>query len=162
MPLASCGKSRNRLCRASLGCRLLCDVHLVGRQQHPGNPGIFIREGHGRLVLAATVHEASEPRATAIRLEPEPAQRRAGTMDEEGPEVHVPAFTDPKPPWRAARGMLPRHQADPRRKLAPFLNALALLTAATRAVAVSGPIPGIVMRRWQTGCAAPIASIFAV
>src|SRR5499427_700165 len=122
MPLASCGKSCNRLCRASLGCRLLGAVHLVGRQQHPGNPGIFIREGHGRLVLAATVHEASEPRATAIRLEPEPAQRRACAMDEEGPEVYVPAFTDPKQPWLAARGMLPRHQADPRRKLAPILE----------------------------------------
>src|SRR5262249_17190400 len=97
----------------------------------PGNPRIFIREGHGRLVLATSFDQLSEPRAAAIRLEPEPTQRRARAMDEEGPEVDVPAFTDPKQTWLAARGMLPRHQANPRRKLPPVLTGLC--TTARRA-----------------------------
>ena len=43
-------------------------------------------------------------------------------MDEQGTEVYITAFTDPKQPGLAARGMLSRHQANPRGNLPPILK----------------------------------------
>lgn len=50
-----------------------------------------------------------------------------------------------------AAGRRTGHQSEPGGQLRPLVKALRLVTAATRAVALSNPLPGTVRRRWMTG-----------
>src|SRR5262249_48849422 len=120
-PLASYGRYYNRLSLTSLGYRL-GGVHLIGGQQHPDNPCVFIGQCHSCLVLATSFDQPSEPRAATIRLQPDPAQRGAGAVHEEFPQIHVPPFTHPEQTRLTTCGMLLRHEPDPRRKLPSILE----------------------------------------
>src|SRR3981081_2002325 len=52
------------------------------------------------------------------------------------------------PPVEYSPGTFPIQAA----RFRPFPNVFALPTAATRAVAVTGPTPGISVSRWQSSC----------
>ena len=95
---------------------------MLCREEHPGNPRVFIGEGHSRLVLPPSFKESSEPLTAAIRLEPDPPQCRPGSVDEELAQIDIPTLADPPQPRLATRGVWPWHQPHPRGKLPPLLE----------------------------------------
>ena len=70
------------------------------------------------------------------------AKYRAGTVNEQGAQIDIPAFTDAVQAGLPARGMLPRPNPSHAANWRPCWNALASPMVATRALAVIGPIPG--------------------
>jgi hypothetical protein len=68
---------------------------------------------------------------------------REGAGDEQAAQIAVPLFTDTAEPILAATRVPPRHQPDPSRKVAACRNALGSATLDSKAVASSGPIPGM-------------------
>ena len=126
---------------------LLRGVCLIATEQHPRNSCVLIGERYGRFVLAAPFDQPPHPLATSVCLEPDPPKCGPGAMDEQLPQIAIAPFANPEQAGLAPGGVLPWYQPQPRRKLAPILEMVASLTAATSAVAVRGPMPGIVPRR---------------
>ncbi len=67
-------------------------------------------------------------------------QHRTGTVDQHATQIEIAAFTQL---LFCLSGVLPRHDANPRREIAPWRNAAPLPIAASMAVETSGPKPGI-------------------
>lgn len=91
--------------------------------------------------------ERSRPLTPAIMLASDPAKGSPGAVHEQLPQIHIASLADTEQARLTARGMLPWDYANHAAHCQPFFQWLASLTAATRAVAVSGPLPGTVPRR---------------
>lgn len=142
MPFALFEKYRNLLTPVSLSCRRFYGVHLLCREQHPGNPCVFIGESHGRLILAPSFEKSSQPLTTAIRLEPDPPQRGPGSVDEELPQIDIPAFADPQQTRLAPSGVLPWHQPQPRSTLTAILESARITHGGDQGRGRQRPNPG--------------------
>jgi hypothetical protein len=122
-------------------------IGLVTRQQRPDNTSILVRDRDRRAVVAAALDQLPYPVAAPVRFEAHPAHRCPRAMDKACAPIAIAPFAHTQQArltsvesWRGTRSS---QVANGR----PFLNALASLTAATKAVAVKGPLPGSVSRR---------------
>ena len=88
-------------------------------QQGPEDAGLLRRQGDHRFVKPAPGLERRDPAAGGIGAMRELPHHRAGSVDQQGPQIHIPAFGDPAQPPGAAAGMLAGHQPQPGRQLAP-------------------------------------------
>jgi hypothetical protein len=83
----------------------------------------------------------------SVRLAPHLAQRHPCPLDEQLAHIAVATCADAHHVGLPARGMWAWYAPQPGTHWRPCLHALASLTAATRAIALQGPSPGIVLRR---------------
>jgi hypothetical protein len=82
LPLESCGRGPDRCASgAALGCRVFRRVDLIGREQHPSNPRVFVRQRHHGSVGASPLHQRLEPLTSAVILEPDPVDRGSCSME---------------------------------------------------------------------------------
>jgi hypothetical protein len=121
---------RDRLSAVSLSCvpRLRVCALLRGlairvllRSQGPGPPGRLMGWGHAGTVLPTSGFAPLAPAPPGIGLPIDSPPPRAGPMDEQGPEVAMPALCHPQEGRRPARGILPGDEATPSGELAPIL-----------------------------------------
>jgi hypothetical protein len=134
------------------GLGRVCTIDLTPTQQGPHNPRILVRHCHCRPLPPPPLQQPPYPLATLIGCRPRPAQRRPRAVDEQFAYGAIAPLADPQQPGVSIRRVLFGHQTSPGGKLPAVLKTRASLTAAMSVVAVSGPIPGIVSKRWQTGC----------
>ena len=92
------------------------------RQQRPGDPCGLIGLGDAGTVLPAPGFDPLEPATPGIHLAIDDPQHRAGTMDEEGAEVAIPALRHPQQRRLPPRRMLPGDETQPGGKLAAILE----------------------------------------
>ena len=78
---------------------------------------LLLARGH-RSLLPTPFYEGADPLTATIRRESDPAQRRAGAVDEQGTQVHITPLTHAKQPWPPTRRMLTRHPPLPPRQTA--------------------------------------------
>lgn len=77
--------------------------------------------------------------------------------------ITVAALANPAEARLVAGGMLPRHKTHPRGTSRPLRNTLGSATVAAMAVAMIGPMPGMLARHWLIGAKQMIcASVPAV
>jgi hypothetical protein len=141
-----------------LRCRVLWHVDLIGREQHPGNPRVFIRQRNHGAVGASSFEQHTDPLASAITLEFDPAERRPGAVHEEFTQIAIPTCADPPETRVAPGGVLAWDKPQPRGKLPAVLNVGCIGDCGHQGGRGEGAIPGIVRRRWQTGWAWQMAS----
>ncbi len=77
-------------------------------------------------------------------------QYRHGTMDKQGPQIGITSLAYPEQDLFTPTGVLTWNQSEPAAaSCRPFSKLLALPMVAISALAVTGPIPGILPIRWQ-------------
>ncbi len=98
------------------------------------------------------------PLTSGVMLALEPMECGPGSVHEELTQIAISACAVPSRrsllPVECWREKSPSHAADGR----PCSKCVASLATATKAVAVKGPMSGIVRRQWRAGCAWRIAS----
>ena len=97
LPLASWRRDLHRTDhRAALCPSRRGRIDLIGREQHPGNPRVFVRERDHGSVGASSCNQCMDPLTSAIMLQFRPAERRPSSVHEEFTEIAIPAFADPQ------------------------------------------------------------------
>ena len=131
-----CFRRRPRLCRLADEVRL---VRPVMGQQGPDRASRLVGQRDRDHVGRSSLGEAQRPLWWRLAS----GEHGAGTMDQQSAEIRVPRFEIPsmrtRPPVPSCRGTRPSQAANSR----PDLNAAGSPIAATTAVAVSTPTPGI-------------------
>ena len=134
------------------------------RLQAAGDPGQLAGERDHDLVLVGSSDEAAQPLAHRGRARRERRQGRSGAMDQERAQVGVASLRDAEKPRLAAgrrlTGTSPSQAARSRarRKVSP------VPIAATSAVALRAPKPGMVARRraaWSSRARATNSAVSA-
>ena len=92
------------------------------RQQRPGDPCGLIGLGDAGTVLPTPSFDPLEPATPGIRFAIDDPQHRAGTMDEEGAEVAIPALRHPEKGGLPPRRMLPGDEPQPGGELTAILK----------------------------------------
>jgi hypothetical protein len=92
------------------------------REERPDNPRMLVRHRDGSPVLAASGDEGSQPLTPVITLRIDPAPHSSRAVPEEFTPIAIPACTHPEEPWRAARRVFQRDQAQPGRQPAAVLE----------------------------------------
>jgi hypothetical protein len=107
----------------------------------PGHPQQLVGYGDDDHVLMGAIQQLSEPTAQSRSLAMAILQDHARPLHKQSSKISVSPFTSSRclPPVEYSRGTIPTHAAKSR----PLRKLLALPTAATSAVAVTGPIPGM-------------------
>jgi hypothetical protein len=90
---------------------MLWRVHLIGGEQYPSAPRIFVRQRHHGAIGAAAWPEGSEPLTSPAMLALDPAPCGSRPMDELLTEVEVPPFAHPESRGLASRGVLAWHKS---------------------------------------------------
>ena len=121
----------------------------VSLQDSPGRSHQFVRERDDDHVRMGPGLEAREPPSQAVRLLAMMTADGSCAMNEQATEIGIATFTNAPKHGLAARGMLPRHQPEPRGEIAPLRKRRAVADGGDEAVAVSGPMPGTCMSRSQ-------------
>ncbi len=98
-------------------------------QQRPCHSGILVCYRYRRHVLAAAFPQPVHPLAERVALAPSVSDHCATTMGHQRSQIRVAPFADPQHPRLAARTVLFRHQAQPRRTV----------TSTTELTAISYP-----------------------
>lgn len=88
-------------------------IDLIGREQHPGHPRMFVRQRHDGAVWASPLHQCSEPLTSSVMLEPDPADGGSCAMDEQLSEVAIPPCADPAQTRLTSSRMLAWYEAEP-------------------------------------------------
>jgi hypothetical protein len=70
-------------------------------------------------------------------------------MDKQGPQIGITSLAYPEQDLFTPTGVLTWNQSEPGSQLSAILKLLALPMVAISALAVTGPIPGILPIRWQ-------------
>jgi hypothetical protein len=86
------------------------------RQQSPEDPGLLGGQRDHGLVEAAPGLERRHPATGGIGPSRDLPQHRAGSVDQQGPQIHIPALGDPaqpsgSPPLEWCRGTKPNQAA---------------------------------------------------
>jgi hypothetical protein len=92
------------------------------RQQRPSDPCGLIGLGDAGTMLPTPGFDPLEPATPGIRFAIDDPQHRAGTMDEEGAEVAIPALRHPEKGCLSPRRMLPGDEPQPGGKLTAILK----------------------------------------
>src|SRR5512144_1162686 len=103
-------------------------VGLFSQHHCPRDPGVLVREGYGRDVHRSPIKETADPAVPPDGRPFSPADNRASAVDQQASNVPIAAFRDGAEALLAAARPLLRHQAQPRRELAPGFE-LAGITA---------------------------------
>jgi hypothetical protein len=92
---ASCERDPDRCDhRAALCPRGLWSIDLIGGEQHPGYPRVFVRQRNDGSVGASSFYQGMDPLTSAVTLALVPAKRGPGTVHEELTQIHLPAYAD--------------------------------------------------------------------
>ena len=91
-------------------------------QQRPENTGMLSRQCHRSLVEAAALLQCQHPPAPGVVVPRQVAHHRACPMNQQGTQIDVASLGNPPMARLATRGVLPRNQSQPGRKLAPILE----------------------------------------
>jgi hypothetical protein len=67
---------------------------LIGGEQHPGYPRVFVRQRNDGSVGASSFYQGMDPLTSAVTLALVPAKRGPGTVHEELTQIHLPAYAD--------------------------------------------------------------------
>jgi hypothetical protein len=92
----------------------------VSLEHGPGRSHQFVRERDDDDVGMSPRLEIREPPSQPVRLLPMMTADGARPMNEEAPEVGIPALADAPKDGLASRGMLPRHQPEPGSEISPL------------------------------------------
>ena len=103
----------------ALTCR---PIRLASAQECPDDAGILVGECHRRGVGATPRLDRIDPSAPRIGFLLRVAHHRARAVNQQCPNISVPALTDPEQALPPAGGMLLRHQTQPGGKLATVLE----------------------------------------
>jgi hypothetical protein len=144
--LASSGMILHRCARLGRGCGR-CIVCVMMGQARPDTPGVRVGSRHRRAIVPPPRDERSAPLTAGVMLEHHPAPGGPGPRHQYLAEGAIPAWAHPEPAGLAACGVCTGHKAQPGGTLAAMLAVCRSGTAARRAVAVSGPMPGIACNR---------------
>jgi len=112
--------SRNVLdhCRGSARLYNSLDAgRLVVRQERPDTSGVFLGQRDGRLGLAASGAEGSQPATPVLTLGVDSPECRACALPAACTPRAIPACAHPEPLWLTSRGVFLRDQAQPGRQL---------------------------------------------
>jgi len=127
-------------------CRHWQILGLIGaamREQCPHDARVLVRQGHRCHVLVAPTNQLCEPSWRIPRLALCHTHNGAGTMNQQRSQVRIAPLADASssvlPPLECCRGTNPSQAASWR----AFLKLFASPIVATKALAVSGPMPGI-------------------
>ncbi|MCU1252766.1 MAG: hypothetical protein JWQ49_5795 [Edaphobacter sp.] len=111
--------------------------------------GQLVGYGHDQNVTVCLGLQLTHPFADRVVGAVEAQDDGSSAMDEQSSEICVATLTDPSshalPSVECCFGSSPSHAAKSR----PLVKADPLPTAATRAVAISGPTPGTSSSRWH-------------
>ena len=114
LPLASCRRAPTRTDHQAALCpSLLGRIDVIGREQHPGHPRVFVRERDHGSVGASSCDQGTDPLTSAILLQRGPAERRPGSVHEACTAIASPACADPQQRRLASRRMLAWHAPEP-------------------------------------------------
>ncbi len=109
-------------------CSYLCSVigfklSVVG-EQCPYDAGILVSERHGGHVIVASLHYSCQPTVGLVGLALSYPEHRSSSVDQQGAQIAVAAFTYTQQGLLAAAGILPWHQPQPGCQLSAILEIL--------------------------------------
>jgi hypothetical protein len=102
---------------AALGRRALWGVDLLGREEYPRHPGVFMGQRDHGPVRTSPFDQGTAPATSAVMLELGPPTRRPSSVDEELTQLAIPPFADPQQPRLAPGGVLTWDKPQPCRQL---------------------------------------------
>jgi hypothetical protein len=103
---------------------LIRAIELASRQDRPHDPGILVGKSDGDDVRMPPLSHLADPLASGIILSLGFAENGPRTMDHQGAQISVAAFTDPEQPGLPAARPLPWNQSKPGGRLASVLETI--------------------------------------
>jgi hypothetical protein len=79
---------------------------LIGGEQHPGYPRVFVRQRNDGSVGASSFYQGMDPLTSTVTLALVPAKCGPGTVHEELTQIHLPACADLEQTQLATHRML--------------------------------------------------------
>lgn len=123
-------------------------VVLITGEDSPGDPCQLVGESNRHKSRRPPFEKAPDP--LLQWRSPTGITHHANCANEQkASDIAITLLGDPAEPLFAAGGVLSRRQTKPRAKWRPERKAFGSGTVAAMAVAVIGPIPGMVARRWR-------------
>src|SRR5262249_37616469 len=144
-----CSLASSRTWLSGLSRRGYALVVLMPVHHRPGDARRLVRQRDGHDQRRPPPTEPDHPRIGFGRLRAQ--QISAGAVDQKPAQIWVAALGYPAQAMFAAGGILPWHQTQPGANSRPLRKPLGSTTVAAMAVAMIGPMPGTLARRWLTG-----------
>jgi hypothetical protein len=143
--------------RARKGCSTVRPIRMDTKG--PGDPGDLVGQSNDGFIPVGALLEFVQPDSKSVSTAMQMEHARACSVDQQPAQIAVTLLLMLSrvsfPPVECCRGTSPSHAAKSR----PRRNRRASPTAARRAVAPRGPMPGIVIKRRAVSSAAARSSI---